>query len=366
MNYRHLKLILCLAGIVFPVVVVVYITQSKLSPDDHKYRDVVHSDLHYIHRNSHSEALQMNDLSPHWSFIPSFPVPASSGSSRQIPRILHQVWDFDKVPQRYDNWIRTWKIVNPKWEYWFWTMEDVRQLISQHYKEHLVLYDNYESAIFRADVMRYFVLHRYGGVYADLDMDALRPLDNWTVNYNCVLSEESYEHTFIVHEKLNTNVVNGFFMCRPGHSLMKRAIESLPKAAFRHFGDYLRAAGPIFFNEVYERHRRSNAKEELESVTVVPPKYFLPTYDKSESDTISGKCSPARRKRLPEKGQLLCRELMIRGFRNEPDVSSYTNHHWVHAYMYDESWKTTDTLEILKLVPSVVFGSRVLNSSYLQ
>ncbi|KAJ3896091.1 hypothetical protein GG344DRAFT_72572 [Lentinula edodes] len=36
---------------------------------------------------------------------------------------------------------------------------------------------DYKYAIQRADAIRYFVLHHYGGVYLDLDVGCLRPLD---------------------------------------------------------------------------------------------------------------------------------------------------------------------------------------------
>ena len=38
---------------------------------------------------------------------------------------------------------------------------------------------NYKSGIQRADAFRYFVLFAYGGIYVDLDMEALKPLDEY-------------------------------------------------------------------------------------------------------------------------------------------------------------------------------------------
>jgi len=130
-------------------------------------------------------------LSPYWHFRPSFlNSPNGDLGSPKIPHIIHQVWDTNMVPMRYEKWIKTWKALHPTWEHWFWTLDDVRDLVVKHYSDHLVLYDSYQEPIFRADVMRYFVLHRFGGIYVDLDMEALKPLDNWTFHYNCLVSEE--------------------------------------------------------------------------------------------------------------------------------------------------------------------------------
>ena len=75
----------------------------------------------------------------------------------------------------YVKWIETWtqKHAGGAWQHWFWTLYDIRRLVARHYADYLMLYDSYESAVFRADAGRYFILHRYGGVYVDLDMDAV-------------------------------------------------------------------------------------------------------------------------------------------------------------------------------------------------
>jgi len=300
--------------------------------------------------------LEMEDLSPHWKFRPEFS--SAPDAPIRIPRRLHQVWDTDRIPTRFEKWMRTWKVVNPDWEYWFWTLDAVRSLIVRDFREFLVLYDSYTAPIFRADFMRYFVLYTYGGVYMDLDMDALKPLDNWTTTYNCIVSEENYEHVFVIHELEQPNIVNGILACRANHPLFKLAIDSLQNAAQRYFDDPLKATGPLFFNSVFQNFLLNST--EVKDVTVVPPMYFLPTYDDSESDTISGKCSPARMRSLPGKGQMLCRQLGAKSFRNDISSLAYTNHHWIHAYMFDETWKKTNTLNVRTIIPSAKLGSEIV------
>jgi mannosyltransferase OCH1-like enzyme len=58
-----------------------------------------------------------------------------------------------------------------EWEYRFWTNEDCRELVTTEFPQHLAMYDNYKSNIQRADAIRYFILAKYGGVYADLDFE---------------------------------------------------------------------------------------------------------------------------------------------------------------------------------------------------
>src|SRR5437868_4106817 len=75
---------------------------------------------------------------------------------------------------------QSWLLMHPEWTYFFWTDSDNLRLIQDHYPDHLRLYNGYSawaSHLQRADVIRYFILHRYGGVYVDLDFESLRPLD---------------------------------------------------------------------------------------------------------------------------------------------------------------------------------------------
>lgn len=55
-------------------------------------------------------------------------------------------------------------------EYKLWTDESSLAFIKEHYPWFLPTYLGYQFNIQRADAIRYFVLHKYGGVYLDLDV----------------------------------------------------------------------------------------------------------------------------------------------------------------------------------------------------
>lgn len=55
-----------------------------------------------------------------------------------------------------------------------------RKLIETEYSWFLQQYDAYEYVIQRADSIRYFVLHKYGGIYSDLD---IKPKENFVSLY---------------------------------------------------------------------------------------------------------------------------------------------------------------------------------------
>ena len=277
-----------------------------------------------------------------------------------IPKIIHQTWDTEHIPQIFHKWMVTWHKHNPDWKYWFWTLDEVRQFVTKEYPYFLKIYDLYTADIFRSDVLRYLILYKYGGMYMDLDMEALKPLDNWTYGFNCIVSEETYEHPFVVREADPPgNIVNGFIASRPGHPFIKLAIDSLEEFSGYYFGDYMHATGPFFFNAVLDRYllelvNGNKLNNSVNDVTIIPPKYFFPTYDPSESDIISNRCFPGRYELLKEPAQITCKELLKTFLRRIPVEESYTDHHWVHAYMFNAEWKKKDTKHIHEIIPNAV------------
>mmetsp|Transcript_17894 Transcript_17894/g.26801 ORF Transcript_17894/g.26801 Transcript_17894/m.26801 type:complete len:404 (-) Transcript_17894:280-1491(-) len=91
-----------------------------------------------------------------------------------VPKIIHQQWKDDNVPKKFMKWRKKWLALYPEPEYkhMLWTDKNGRELIVEHYPWFLETYDGYKHNINRADAARYFILHYYGGIYADLDYEA--------------------------------------------------------------------------------------------------------------------------------------------------------------------------------------------------
>lgn len=86
-----------------------------------------------------------------------------------IPKIIHQTWKNKDIPQNWKKSQEEWQKFHPEWLYILWTDEDIRNHIKNHHSEFLELHDNYEYPIQRADMIRYFILYDFGGLYSDLD-----------------------------------------------------------------------------------------------------------------------------------------------------------------------------------------------------
>ena len=111
-----------------------------------------------------------------------------------IPKIIHQLWDNPEgkpVPIRFQILTESFKHFNPSWEYRLWGREEMQRLVEDSYPNFLPTYNGFKENILRWDSIRYMILHRYGGLYVDLDIECLKPLDNlFEDNYQMYIGEE--------------------------------------------------------------------------------------------------------------------------------------------------------------------------------
>lgn len=91
----------------------------------------------------------------------------------RIPKIIHQIWIGSPLPEKYHSFILSWQKHHPEWTYILWDDETIANL-------HLINQDQYDASTNfgqKADIARYEILYRFGGVYIDIDFECLRPLD---------------------------------------------------------------------------------------------------------------------------------------------------------------------------------------------
>lgn len=108
-----------------------------------------------------------------WIFCadPSFD---GTATDIRIPKIVHQTYKSATLPPRLEVYHNSWKHYLPDWEHRMWLDEDNRNLVKEHYPWFLETYDSYDQNIKRVDAARLFMLHRFGGVYADTDIEAVQ------------------------------------------------------------------------------------------------------------------------------------------------------------------------------------------------
>lgn len=116
-----------------------------------------------------------------------------------------------------------------------WTDADNDKMVRDHFPFFLNAYNKLPGGIEKADVSRYMYLYKYGGnlihllcmtlgVYADLDVESIAPIDRVLEKSElalCLMGDAGWEHS----------TPNSWMASKPGHSfwifLLTRIIEKI-------------------------------------------------------------------------------------------------------------------------------------------
>lgn len=176
---------------------------------------------------------------------------SNQNSNKIIPKIIHHTWkDKNKIPEEWKKSYNSWRKYYPEGEYkyMFWTDEDNLNLIKNHFPEYLEIYKNYPKTIQRVDAVRYFILYKYGGIYADMDYEVKK-------NFFDELEKEKIniiESPYIFNETLQ----NSLIASPPGHSFWLKVFEEIKSR--RNIRSVLNSTGPKMLSDVYNEYSKKN------------------------------------------------------------------------------------------------------------
>ena len=148
------------------------------------------------------------------------PTTAGAQGRAAIPRIIHQMYRTTELPEDWAHVPHAWKQLHADYTYMLWTDEQLRQLIADDYPWLLATYDAYPHDTQRWDASRFAILHKYGGVYADLDIQAVERIDALLEGQQLLLP-----HT------PNVGLTNALMASVAAHPFMSEALRLLPAYA---------------------------------------------------------------------------------------------------------------------------------------
>ncbi|KAH6915347.1 MIPC synthase [Coprinopsis sp. MPI-PUGE-AT-0042] len=189
----------------------------------------------------------------------------TSRQNERIPRIIHQTWKTDVLPPRWQPISQACRDMMPDYEYKLWSDESARQFIAEHYPWFLDTYDNYPYTIQRADVIRYFVLHHFGGVYVDLDIGCQRPMD------------PLLQFSVILPKTIPVGISNDLIFGEKGHPFFLQTINNL--VTFDHswvlnYPTVMFSTGPMFLSAQFGIYTSSHPTSALKEVRVLPKSLY--------------------------------------------------------------------------------------------
>ena len=176
-----------------------------------------------------------------------------------IPKLIHAIWfSGDPMPELYLRCLESWKKYAPDYEIKIWNLET--------YKPDKCLF--FEQAIehknwaFASDYARADLLYRYGGIYMDLDVEMLRPVDDLL-----------YNDAYMSFESLDRIECGSGMGSRPGHPIIKEICESYEKRPYlKEDGTWDNSTCPVRYTQVIEKHglKKDGGFQFVEDITVYP------------------------------------------------------------------------------------------------
>jgi mannosyltransferase OCH1-like enzyme len=274
-----------------------------------------------------------------------------------IPRVLHFTWktdQLDELPELFRKIQLKWRMLNPDWEIRIWTDEECEQMVKDYYPEYYFFYSDFEVTAERSDIWRYLVLDKFGGYYADMDIEPLQPLDELVKlvkDPDCVLGLEPEVHAILLYNKYHV-IGNAFLGSRPGHPLWKWLI---PQSIKRYYADRnpkdekdaTKITGPIAVDNVIQRN-----PEITRSCVLLKPDVTAPAYDITQKPYE--RCQPILEKQELKYGSeenpyvRICEEIDAVGEENKDyPPESFMVHHWAHTWQAkpDDTTKTDDAAD---------------------
>ncbi len=177
----------------------------------------------------------------------------------KIPKIIHGIWfSGEPMPELYKRCLESWKRYAPDFEIKIWDLNT--------YKSDECLF--FEQAIadgnwsFASDYARADLLYKYGGIYMDLDVEMLRPIDDLI-----------YNDAYMSFESLDRIECGSGMGARQSHPIMKEIADSYRNRPYlKEDGSWDNSTCPVRFTQVIEKHglKKNGSFQFVDDITVYP------------------------------------------------------------------------------------------------
>jgi mannosyltransferase OCH1-like enzyme len=170
-----------------------------------------------------------------------------------IPLNIFQTWHTKDLPPYMKKCVQTIKDCNPEFKHFLYDDQECRDFISRNFDvEVLYAYDSLIPGAYKADLWRYCVLYKYGGVYID-------------IKYQCAngfkliqLTDQEY---YVKDREQNRNgIYNAFMVCKAGEHIMEKCINQVVENVRNRFygKSALDITGPNMMTSLFTNNELRN------------------------------------------------------------------------------------------------------------
>ena len=135
-------------------------------------------------------------------------------------RTIHRIWieGSDPMPEEYERNTRLWAEMNPGWRVVTWTKPTfpiVNECLYKRPPPHLSAHDRLR---YRSDLLRLEILYSFGGLYVDMDVEPLRPIEGLIRGHTAVVAYSPNQW------RGKSIITNALIWATPRHDWIKRCV----------------------------------------------------------------------------------------------------------------------------------------------
>ena len=175
-----------------------------------------------------------------------------------IPLDIYQTWKTNDLPRQMRECVETLKRQNPEFRHHLYDDADCYQFIKDHFDPEVAeAYDALIPGAYKADLWRYCVLYKRGGIYLDIKY--------CNVGDFKLISLTDREYFVRDIPSSGEGIYNAFMICLPGNKKLENCIRRVVKNVQNRFygNSCLEPTGPLMMKKEFTKEERMDIKNTL-------------------------------------------------------------------------------------------------------
>lgn len=227
-----------------------------------------------------------------------------------IPHIIHHIWfqGEKSIPSLQKKLQHTCRHQHPDYQFRFWDKTSILTFFQEECSHYLSTYQKFPLMIQKIDFAKYALLHKYGGIYLDMDVRCLRSIDSLTqrfpeARFICSKLPINQTETELISSTTaasigKTNACwdcallnNGILLSIPQHSFLTLLLEDISHTNPQLFSITREAqitytTGPAIFSQTMRKYLRlhhatmdsthKGRNNRIDHVAILPAKFLEP------------------------------------------------------------------------------------------
>jgi mannosyltransferase OCH1-like enzyme len=179
------------------------------------------------------------------------PYPIKQYYNPIIPLNIFQTWHTKDLPPLMKKVVNYIKANNPAFNYYLFDDNDCREFIKNNFDNNVLnAFDSLIPGAYKADLWRYCVLYKNGGIYLDIKY---KPMTRFKF-----INLIEKEHWVLDADK--NGIYNALMVCSPGNNILLEAIKQIViNVKNRYYGNAsLEPTGPLLLAKYFNREQKNN------------------------------------------------------------------------------------------------------------